>query len=124
MCRTSPRQGGSATLTVGAVHPKHAVRLSADAVEVVEHDFGQVARELRAAAARCWVIARCLGTSSGVRALIAHELIAMAESVQAARPGAVVVIGVGSSSSAMHRMVGSVAVNLAHHSPVPVPIVP
>jgi nucleotide-binding universal stress UspA family protein len=35
-----------------------------------------------------------------------------------------VVIEVGSSSSAMHRMVGSVAVNLAHHSPVPVTIVP
>jgi nucleotide-binding universal stress UspA family protein len=31
---------------------------------------------------------------------------------------------VGSSSSAMHRVVGSVAVNLARHSPVPVTIVP
>ena len=35
-----------------------------------------------------------------------------------------VVIEVGSSSSAVHRMVGSVAVNLARHSPVPVTIVP
>jgi len=43
---------------------------------------------------------------------------------QAARPDDVVVILVGSSSSAMHRMVGSVAVNLAHHAPVPVTIVP
>jgi nucleotide-binding universal stress UspA family protein len=32
--------------------------------------------------------------------------------------------GAAPSSSAMHRMVGSVAVNLAHHSPVPVTIVP
>ena len=39
-------------------------------------------------------------------------------------PADVVVIEVGSSSSAMHRMVGSVAVNLARHSPVPVIIVP
>jgi hypothetical protein len=56
--------------------------------------------------------------------LIAHELIAVAESVQAAQPGGVVVIEIGVSSSAMHRMVGSVAVNLACHSPVPVTIVP
>jgi nucleotide-binding universal stress UspA family protein len=55
---------------------------------------------------------------------IAHELIAVAESVQAAQPDDVVIIEVGSSSSAMHRMVGSVVVSLAHHSPVPVTIVP
>ena len=48
----------------------------------------------------------------------------MAESVQAAQPDDVVVILVGSSSSAMHRIVGSIAVSLAHHSPVPVTIVP
>jgi len=56
--------------------------------------------------------------------LIAHELVTAAESVQAARPDDVVVIVVGSSSSAMHRVVGSVAVNLAHNSPVPVTVVP
>ena len=49
---------------------------------------------------------------------------AVAESVQAARPDDVVIILVGSSSSAMHRIVGSVAVSLAHHSPVPVTVVP
>jgi len=48
----------------------------------------------------------------------------VAESVHAARPGDVVAVIVGSSSSAMHRVVGSVAVNLARHSPVPVTIVP
>jgi len=31
---------------------------------------------------------------------------------------------VGSSSTAMHRVVGSVAVSLARHSPVPVVVVP
>jgi nucleotide-binding universal stress UspA family protein len=56
--------------------------------------------------------------------LIAPELIAAAESVQAAEPEDVVVILVGSSSTAMHRLVGSVAVTLARHSPVPVTVVP
>ena len=89
----------------------------------VEHDFDKVARELRAAAAERlgdqvpWDFRWRQGR-------IAHELIAVAESVQAAEPNDVVVIEVGSSSSAMHRMVGSVAVNLAHHAPVPVTIVP
>jgi nucleotide-binding universal stress UspA family protein len=35
-----------------------------------------------------------------------------------------VAIVVGSSSHGAHRMVGSVAVSLARHSPVPVVIVP
>ena len=108
---------------VWVAHLTSPVRLSADALEIVEHVFDQVAQELRAAAER-------LGDSQVAwdfqwrQGLIAHELIAVAESVQAARPDDVVVIEVGSSSSAMHRMVGSVAVNLARHSPVPVTVVP
>ncbi len=35
-----------------------------------------------------------------------------------------VAIVVGSSSQAMHRVVGSVAINLARHAPVPLVIVP
>ncbi len=114
-----------ARITVAWVaHLSSTVELSADAVAIVEHDFDQVAQELRAAAAER------LG-DSGVpwdfewrQGQIAHELIVMAESAQAARPEDVVVILVGSSSSAMHRLVGSVAVSLARHSPVPVTIVP
>jgi len=109
---------------VWVAHLTSTVELSADAVVIMESDFDQVASELRAAAG-----ARLDG--SGVpwdfrwrQGLIAHELIATAESIQAARPEDVVVIVVGSSSSAMHRLVGSVAVNLARHSPVPVTIVP
>jgi nucleotide-binding universal stress UspA family protein len=56
--------------------------------------------------------------------MVARELTAAAQEVQAARPDDVVVILVGSSSSAMHRMIGSVAVQLAHQAPVPVTIVP
>jgi len=105
-------------------HLSPTVELSADAAGIVEHDFDQVAAELRAMAAE-----RMAG--SGVpwdfqwrQGLIAHELVTAAESVQAARPDDVVIIVVGSSSSAMHRVVGSVAVNLAHNSPVPVTVVP
>jgi nucleotide-binding universal stress UspA family protein len=112
-------------LTVAWVaHLTSTVELSADAVAIMESDFDEVARELRAAAAERlepsgvpWDFARRQG-------LIARELTAAAESVHAARPDDVVVIVVGSSSSAMHRMVGSVAVSLARHSPVPVMIVP
>jgi len=41
-----------------------------------------------------------------------------------AHAGASVAIVVGSSSHALHRVVGSVAVSLARHSPVPLVIVP
>jgi nucleotide-binding universal stress UspA family protein len=51
-------------------------------------------------------------------------LIAVAAGIRDARPGQNVVIVIGSSSHATHRMVGSVAVSLARHSPVPLVIVP
>ena len=56
--------------------------------------------------------------------VIAEELIAVAADIGDARPGQSVVIVIGSSSHATHRMVGSVAVSLARHSPVPFVIVP
>jgi len=105
-------------------HLTSTVELSADAVAIVESDFDKVAGELRATAAEQL---NGRGVSWEFRwhqGLIAQELIATAESIHAARPDDVVAIVVGSSSSAMHRMVGSVAVNLARHSPVPVMIVP
>ena len=109
---------------VWVAHLASTVELSADAIAIVESDFDEVARELRTAAAErlgdsglSWDFQRRQGS-------IAHELIAIAESAQAARPGDVVAIMVGSSSSAMHRIVGSIAVNLARHSPVPVMVVP
>jgi nucleotide-binding universal stress UspA family protein len=109
---------------VWVAHLTSSVRLSADAVAIVEHDFRQVAEELRAAAAERLADTRVPWDFQWRQGMIAHELIALAESIQAAKPDDVVVIEIGSSSSAMHRMVGSVAVNLAHHSPVPVTIVP
>ena len=109
---------------VWVAHLASTVELSADAVAIVESDFDEVARELRTAAAERLGDSGLSWDFRWRQGLIAHELIAVAESVQAARPDDVVVIMVGSSSSAMHRMVGSVAVNLARHSPVPVMIVP
>jgi nucleotide-binding universal stress UspA family protein len=109
---------------VWVAHLSSTVSLSADAVAIVEHDFDQVAQEQRAA-----VVQRLAGTAvpwdfQWRQGLIAPELIAVAESVQAAAPDAVVVIVIGVSSSVMHRVVGSVAVSLANHSPVPVTVVP
>jgi nucleotide-binding universal stress UspA family protein len=113
---------------VWVAHLAGAVELSADAIAIVESDFNKVAGELRGAAAQ-----RLAGNRQGSavpwdfqwrQGPIAQELIAAAEAVHAARPADVVAIVVGSSSSAMHRMVGSAAVNLARHSPVPLMIVP
>jgi nucleotide-binding universal stress UspA family protein len=105
-------------------HMSSTVELSADAVAIMESDFDEVASELRdtvaerlAGSGLSWDFQRRQG-------LIAQELVAAAESMHAARPTDLVAILVGSSSSAMHRLVGSVAVNLARHSPVPVMIVP
>jgi len=109
---------------VWVAHVTSTVRLSADAVAIVEHDFDEVAQELRVAAAERLGDSQVPWDFQWRQGQIAHELIAVAESVQAAQPDDVVVIVVGSSSSAMHRMVGSVAVSMAHNSPVPVTIVP
>ena len=109
---------------VWVAHLSGEVSLSADAVAIVENDFDQVAQELRTAAAERLDGSGLAWDFRWRQGPIAHELTATAQEIQAARPGDVVVILVGSSSSAMHRMVGSVAVQLAHHSPVPVTIVP
>jgi nucleotide-binding universal stress UspA family protein len=109
---------------VWVAHLSPAVELSADAVAIVEHDFDQVAAELRTTVGELLADSQLPWDFQWRQGLIAAELIAVAESVQAAQPDDVVVILVGSSSSAMHRVVGSIAVSLAHHSPVPVTIVP
>ena len=56
--------------------------------------------------------------------MVPQELIAVATAIGEAGPGNTVAIVVGSSSHATHRVVGSVAVSLARHSPVPLVIVP
>ena len=98
--------------------------LSPGAVAEMEASFEDVARELRTAASEQlrdreerWRFERRQG-------LIPDELIAAAAGIRDARPDDNVVIVVGSSSHALHRLVGSVAVSLARRSPVPLVVVP
>jgi len=56
--------------------------------------------------------------------LIAEELIAVGRELGEEHPEATIIIVVGSSSLVTHRIVGSVAVSLARHSPVPLVVVP
>ncbi len=98
--------------------------MSPGAVAEMEVSFDEIARDLRAQAGEQlrgreerWKFERRQG-------LIADELIAVATAIRDAHPGDNVAIVVGSSSHAMHRVVGSVAVSLARHSPVPIVVVP
>ncbi len=98
--------------------------LSPGAVAEMEASFDDIARELRTTAGEQlrgrqerWEFERRQG-------LIADELIAAAASIRDAHPGDSVAIVAGSSSHAMHRVVGSAAVSLARRSPVPIVVVP
>jgi nucleotide-binding universal stress UspA family protein len=98
--------------------------LSPGAVEEMEATFDDIAQELRTSAneqlrdrEERWRFERREGP-------IAEELIAAATGIRDAHPGDTVVIAVGSSSHAMHRVVGSVAVSLARRSAVPLVVVP
>jgi nucleotide-binding universal stress UspA family protein len=98
--------------------------LSADAIVEVEKSFDELERDLRVQAAQQlrgreerWRFDRRGG-------MITEELIAVATHIRDAHPGASTAIVVGSSSNATHRLVGSVAVSLARHSPVPLVMVP
>ncbi len=118
-------QGRTGRLEVVYVaHLSSTVMMSAGAIAEMESDFDEIEQELRAQAAEqlrgrveTWELQRRQG-------LIADELIAAATGIRDTQAGQTVVIVVGSSSHAAHRLVGSVAVNLARHSPVPLVIVP
>jgi len=109
---------------VYVAHMPSMAALSPGAVTELETDFDDVEHELRTLAdgqlrghEADWDFERRQG-------LIAEELIAAANEIRAGHPHATLVIVVGSSSQAMHRVVGSVAVSLARHSPVPLVVVP
>jgi len=104
---------------VWVAHLSSTVRLSADAMVEMEAASDELEPELRTQTAgqlrgrgADWRLERRQG-------VIAEELIAVAAGIRDARPGQNVVIVIGSSSHATHRMVGSVAVSLARHAPVP-----
>lgn len=109
---------------VYVAHLPSMAALSAGAVAELETGFDDIEQELRGMAEEQlqgreerWGFERRQG-------LIAEELLAAAKDTRAAHPEATVVILVGSSSLVTHRVVGSVAVSLARHSPVPLVIVP
>src|SRR6266851_1529512 len=122
---TAPPPTEFVHLVVGYVaHLSSLVMLSAGAIAEMKEDFDEVEQELRAQAAgqlrasgAAWEFERRQG-------IIADELIAAATAIRDAHPGETVAIMVGSSSHATHRVVGSVAIGLARHSPVPLIIVP
>jgi nucleotide-binding universal stress UspA family protein len=98
--------------------------LSPGAIAEIEADFDDIEHELRGMVEERlrgredrWVLERRQGS-------IAQELIAAAKDTGDAHPDATPAIVVGSSSHLTHRVVGSVAVALARHSPVPLVIVP
>jgi nucleotide-binding universal stress UspA family protein len=113
--------------SIDAVYVAHLASvdmMSADAIVEVEADFDEIEKELRATVAArlggldvAWDFQRRQG-------MIVGELIAEATAVADAHPHDTVMIVVGSSSHVGHRIVGSVAVGLARHCPVPLVIVP
>jgi nucleotide-binding universal stress UspA family protein len=116
------RRGRIVVVYVG--HLSSTVMLSADAIAQMESDFDEIEKELRVAAAehvrdleQPWEFLRRQGS-------IGEELIAVAAGIHDEHPADTVAIIVGSSSNAAHRLVGSVAVHLARHAPVPLIIVP
>ena len=109
---------------VYVAHVPSIAALSAGAVGEIETGFNDVERELRTLAdeqlngrEERWGFERRQGP-------VVEELLAAATDTGAAHPDATVVIVVGSSSQAAHRIVGAVAVGLARHSPVPLVMVP
>lgn len=109
---------------VYVAHIPNAGMVSATALGEIEVNFDDVERDLRTEVGQRlrgrttdWEFVRRQG-------LVADELIAAARRIADARSGQTVAIVAGSSSHAMHRLVGSVAVSLARHSPVPLVIVP
>jgi nucleotide-binding universal stress UspA family protein len=98
--------------------------LSVDAVAEMQADFDEVERELRASAGKQLGDGEERWTFERRQGLIGEALIAAATNIRDSKPGALVSIVVGSSSQAVHRIVGSAAVSLVRHSPVPVVVVP
>jgi nucleotide-binding universal stress UspA family protein len=109
---------------VYVAHMSSVAALSPGAVAELEEGFDEIEQDIRTGVGE-----RLRGRVEGWEfqrreGLVAEELLAAAKDIGAARPDATVVIVVGSSSQVTHRVVGSVAVGLARHAPVPLVVVP
>lgn len=114
---------GSITV-VYVAHLTTTEMMSADAIAEVEASFGEIERELQAQAGEQLRDREERWEFEHGQGVITDVLIKAAEELRDAHPGDNVAIVVGSSSQAMHRIIGSVAVSLARHAPVPLVIVP
>src|SRR5215472_16431882 len=109
-------QGRTGRINVVYVaHLSTTVMMSPGAIAEMEADFDEIEKDLRAQAGE--QLQGRVETFQFQRrqGLIGDELIAAATSISENHPGDTVAILVGSSSHATHRLVGSVAVNLARH---------
>jgi len=109
---------------VYVAHLTTAEMMSAGAIAEMEVSFDEIARELQAQAAEQLRGREERWEFEHGQGMITDVLIKVAEKLRDAHPGDNVAIVVGSSSQGMHRLVGSVAVSLARHAPVPLVIVP
>jgi nucleotide-binding universal stress UspA family protein len=98
--------------------------LSPGAIAEIESDFEEIEQELRAAAAGQLGASGVTWEFERRQGIVTDQLIGAATTVRDPDNDQTVVIVVGSSSHATHRAVGSIAVGLARHSPVPLVIVP
>jgi nucleotide-binding universal stress UspA family protein len=109
---------------VYVAHLSSLVMMSPGAIAEMESDFDEIEQELRAAAAEQLRPSGAVWEFERRQGIVADELIVASTAIRDAHADQTVVIVVGSSSHVGHRMVGSVAVSLARHSPVPLVIVP
>jgi len=109
---------------VYVAHMPAMAALSAGAVTELEEGFDDIEQELRTMAAELLGGREVRWSFQRRQGLIAEELIGAATDLGAGSPDAIVAIVVGSSSLVRHRVVGSAAVSLARHSPVPLIVVP
>lgn len=109
---------------VYVAHLSSLAALSPGAIAEIENDFDEIEQELRGQAAGQLDVSGAAWEFERRQGIIADQLIAAAALIAEAHPDENVAIVVGSSSHATHRVVGSVAVGLARHSPVPLIIVP
>jgi nucleotide-binding universal stress UspA family protein len=109
---------------VYVTHLSSLAMLSPGAIAEIEKDFDEIEQELRAQAAGQLCASGVAWQFERRQGIIADQLSAAATAIGETYPDENVAIIVGSSSHATHRVVGSVAVGLARHSPVPLIIVP
>jgi nucleotide-binding universal stress UspA family protein len=109
---------------VYVAHMSSLAMLSPGAIVGVEESFDEIEQQLRAQAARQLRASGAAWEFERRQGIIAEQLIAAATAIGEAAPGETVAIIVGSPSHTAHRVAGSVAAGLAHHSRVPLIIVP